>query len=285
MNISAIQFIIVLYKQALGSSASFLSLQKALEEIGERASLFVYDNSPEEQKIPDSIVTQFLDFTYVHDAENRGLSVAYNLGAEHARMEGKQWLFLLDQDTKFPSNALKSYLKEIAANPDINLFAPILQIANGLFMSPCHYKYKWGKLMKSVHPGMYSFENTAPVNSGICVNLNAFLAAGGYNERIRLDGADYQFIERFKKNNTRYLVLDVCFHQDFSLFDNNTESLLNRFSLFLADVKNFERETVIDDMLYARLAFVRMLNLFLQTKNLKFPALYWSRYLWGKNAQ
>jgi rhamnosyltransferase len=279
MNIAEIQFVIVLYKQNLAESKSFLALKASLHKLQEKGDLFIYDNSPDRQDVAAATELEFKETIYIHDSANSGLSVAYNAASKHANLRGKKWMFLLDQDTYFPEDTLMKYIQAINLYPDFKLFAPILQIANGLFMSPCRYKYKWGKLMKSVEPGVYSFQDTAPVNSGICVNLDAFLAVGGYNEKIRLDGADYQFIERFKKTNKNYMVLDIKFHQDFSMFDTDETSLTSRFSLFLKDVKNFERDTVLDDLMYARLAFVRMLKLTLQTKSAKFLSLYLNSYL------
>lgn len=274
MTVSDIQFVIVLYKQQLAASKSFLALKASLDKLQEKGHLFIYDNSPEPQEVHNHTADRFEEAIYVHDPANGGLSLAYNAAARQARQSGRKWLFLLDQDTSFPEDTLAQYLQAIEVNPGFQLFAPILQIANGLFMSPCRYKYKWGKLMKSVEPGPHRFADTVPVNSGLCVNLDAFLAVRGYNERIRLDGADYQFIERFKKQYPTYMVLDIRFHQDFSLFDTNEASLTSRFALFLADVSNFERESFMDALLYARLAFVRMLHLSLQTKKPVFLKMY-----------
>jgi GT2 family glycosyltransferase len=279
MVISDIQFVIVLYKQDLAESRSFIALKASLDKLHEKGSLFIYDNSPQIQEVASVTQDTFQESIYVHDPTNSGLSVAYNTASRHAKKKDRKWLFLLDQDTHFPDDTLLKYMQAIELHPEFQLFAPILEIADGLFMSPCRYKYKWGKLMKSVEPGVYSFSDTAPVNSGICVNLDAFFAVGGYNENIRLDGADYQFIERFKKKHENYLVLDIRFHQDFSLFDRDETSLINRFSLFLKDVSNFERDNFLDEVLYARLAFVRMLKLTLQTRSRKFLALYLNSYL------
>ena len=284
MHITEFQFVIVLYKQSLAESRSFKALKRSLEMLQEKGNLFVYDNGPVVQKSSAVTTVAFEEVTYIHDPDNSGLSVAYNAAARHGQLRGKKWLFLLDQDTDFPKETLLTYLTAIQAHPEFKLFAPMLQIANGLYMSPCQYRYKWGKLMKSVEPGVYSLRDTAPVNSGICVNLDAFFAVGGYNEKIRLDGADYQFIERFKKQYDDYLVLDINFQQDFSLFDTDQASLTTRFSLFLKDVRNFERETFTDEVLYARLAFVRMLKLTLQTKSTKFFRMYLNSYLLKKDS-
>ncbi len=283
MIVSDIQFVIVLYKQQLAASKSFLALKASLDRLKEKGNLFIYDNSPEKQPYASLTQDRFQESIYVHDPENGGLSVAYNAAARHAGQSGRKWLFLLDQDTTFPEDTLEQYLRSIEAHPEIELFVPILQIANGLFMSPCRYKYKWGKLMKSVEPGLHAFADTVPVNSGLCVNLEAFLAVGGYNENIRLDGADYQFIERFRKKYPTYMVLDIRFYQDFSLFDTDESSLASRFSLFLADVSNFERHSLLDSLLYARLAFVRMLHLTMQTKSKTFLSMY-LRSLFKNNA-
>jgi GT2 family glycosyltransferase len=265
--ISDIQFVIVLYKCKLQDSATFLSITAALEteSIDTKVDLYVYDNSPYKQE--PTVSSEHWTITYKSDILNTGLSSAYNVAASHARTSEKKFLLLLDQDTEFPLNTITVYLESINNNLNVKLFAPILKIQNGKIMSPCRYVNKWGKLIDHIAPGINSLDNYVPVNSGLCVSLEHYFASGQYNEKIRVDGADFQFIERFKKKiETRFYVLDLQIEQDFSLFESDINNILTRFKIFLIDVKNFDREDWKDDYYYGRIALIRTIKLLLQTK-------------------
>lgn len=265
--ISDIQFVIVLYKCKLQDSITFNSLSTALKKENHdvRPDLYVYDNSPYKQD-------QFLEnnnwtITYISDLSNAGLSLAYNLAASHALTLNKKFILLLDQDTEFPLHSIKTYLDSINDNMHVSLFAPILKIQNDKIMSPCRYVNKWGKLIDNISPGSQSLDNYVPVNSGLCINLKHYFLAGKYNENVKVDGADFQFIERFKKRiGKNFYVLNLMINQDFSLFDTDLNSVLPRFKIFLQDVKNFERENIMDDYYYGRIALIRTIKLLMQTR-------------------
>jgi GT2 family glycosyltransferase len=267
--LSNIQFVIVLYKCALQNAASFISISKSLKKHVDnkaiRCSLFVYDNSPYLQEFAS--LESFWDIVYKNDPNNSGLSVAYNQAAEHAKQNNKQFLILLDQDTTFPVNSMDIYMQSINANSDINIFAPILRIANGKIMSPCKYVNKWGKLIDSIASGPNNLDKFVPVNSGLCVNLDSYFIAGGYNEDVKIDGADFQFLERFKKKVGKvFYILDLEVYQDFSLFEIDVNNIMSRFVILLKDVRNFERTGLLDTYFYNRIVLIRALNIFMQTK-------------------
>lgn len=278
--ISDIQFVIVLYKCKLEDSVTFISLGSALEKEGTqtKADLYVYDNSPYIQE--NSTQSEYFNITYNSDILNGGLSLAYNLAASYAKIENKKYLLLLDQDTNFPLHSLSVYLDGINSNTDIKLFAPILKIQNGMLMSPCKYANKWGKLINFIPPGIHWLEQYVPVNSGLCIRLEDYFLAGSYNENIKVDGADFQFIERFKKKaDNRFCVLNLVIQQDFSLFETDLQNILPRFKIFLTDVQNFERANVVDHYYYGRIALIRTIKLLLQTKKKKILEYYLKYYL------
>lgn len=265
--ISDIQFVIVLYKCKLQDSVTFLSLSEAMEKNHRlhKADLYIYDNTPYEQD--NLIKSQYWNIETKSDLLNSGLSVAYNSAALHAKNSNKKYILLLDQDTDFPLNSIEVYLQSINNNIDIKLFAPILKIENGKIMSPCRYVKKWGKLIDHVPLGELSLNKYVPVNSGLCISLNEYFDAGGYNEKILVDGADFQFIERFKKKiGTSLYVLNLEIAQNFSLFETDFQNILLRFKIFLTDVKNFDRNNWVDNFYYGRVALIRTIKLFMQTR-------------------
>lgn len=263
--LSDIYFVIVLYKTELANCESFISLSNDKTSGQRNISLLVYDNSPDRQDMEKSM--GFWNIDYIHDKENSGLSKAYNIGAKKAQSIGKKLIFLLDQDTIFPENSLNTYLKSINDHSDINLFAPILRVKNGKIMSPCKYIKKWGKFIDKLDPGIYRLNNYVPVNSGLCIDLEAFQAVGGYNESVKLDGADFQFIERLKKKYDRFCVLNIEAFQNFSMFDDDNSKIIIRYKMFLDDISNFETFQRWDKLYYLRIALIRTFFVLKQTRN------------------
>ncbi|SIS78339.1 Glycosyltransferase, GT2 family [Chryseobacterium ureilyticum] len=281
ININDIQFVIVLYNETLNNSESFQTVTKSLNtlNITEKASLFVYDNSPIPQKLEEY---EQWSTEYINDPKNSGLSKAYNCAAEYASQNNKKWLFLLDQDTEFPENALELYLRAMNKYESIYMFVPVLNIENGKIMSPFISKHKWGRFAKTIDPGIHYFNKTSPVNSGLCVRLDKFDEVGGYNENVKVDGADFQFIERYKRKFSSYYVLDVQGFQNFSLFESDINKVIKRYKIFLADVKRFETHETTDIFFYHLLALKRTTRLFLDTKKIIFFKIFFSNYIFNR---
>lgn len=263
------QFVIVLYKTDILQSVSYQSMLMGKKDI----SLLIYDNSPISSSSHDKLDPAW-NTVYHHDPLNSGLSAAYNLGAEIAQQSAKSHLILLDQDTTFPSGILDQYEDSITKFEGIGLFSPILKMNNGLVMSPCRYKNHRGKAIESINPGLHSLDRYMPVNSGLCISVNSFFSAGGYNVKVKVDGADFQFLERYKTIDKRFVVMDAICTQDFSAFDPNFESVMKRFVIYQNDVSNYEVRGWRDKYYHARNLFIRMAYLTIQHKTLAFFKQY-----------
>ena len=155
--------ILVVYKRRLEECEAFQSILK-MHKSGQLLNLFVYDNSPEPQRIFNY---QGLSIIYKHDSQNSGLSKAYNIGAVQAKNDKLDWILLLDQDTILPANILSKYHFAIHERPNIRLFVPILMLDNKKIFSPCIYRYKRGFHPKEVKKGVDQLDRLAPVNSGM----------------------------------------------------------------------------------------------------------------------
>ena len=268
-----IQFVLVLYKEKLENSESFNTISQSIKKLNliEPVSLFIYDNSPISQKMPENNIWKI---EYFHDSKNSGLSKAYNTAAQYAKEHNKKWLFLLDQDTVFPEDTIEKYLKTMSKHLNICIFAPILNVENGNITSPYQYKYRKRKVLKNITPGIHSLKRTGPVNSGLCISLEGFWNVGGYNEKVRVDGADFQFIERFKRFDDKYYVLDIYAFQNLSHFETNTDKLIEIYRIFLRDVKAFEKFEKFDVWANFSLKLKRTLKLTLQTKKISFLRIF-----------
>jgi GT2 family glycosyltransferase len=264
-----ILFVIVLYKTKLEESTSFITLSENLESLNSLAELVVYDNSPGKINQGSIIKIRNWSITYIQDPSNPGISKAYNEAFKIGKKQHKQWLLVVDQDTFFPPDALTIYLASLKKFPDAKLFAPVLK-SNQLIVSPTRYILKRGFPLKQVKPGLNSLDYISPINSGLFINLEAFEKAGGYNEKVKLDFSDYQFIERFKQKYQHFVLMDlICIH-GLSTNDNSTlESSLTRYRYF-CEGAYFSTITKVDKFLYWGITIFRALSLAKQFKTLIF---------------
>lgn len=262
--------VIVLYKESLYSSRTYLSLLRSNPDL----SIFIYDNSP----TPMHNQSEFSSYIYVHDPLNRGVSYAYNRGAEYAQINNFDWILLLDQDTKFPDQLISSYREFINRYPTINLFSLVLALQDGSYFSPIlEKKTRLNGLF--IEPGVYKLKDFRLVNSGLLVNVGAFWKSGGYNEAAYLDFSDFQFIKRFRKNYNSFCIVPGVAIQDFSSKQLDLNKSQFRFSIFCECAKACETDSLLERLNIHYTVFRRMCGLLLQFKKLTFLNIFIKKYL------
>ncbi len=257
---------LVLYRKALDESPAFASLTACMERAGSCMDILVYDNSPIPMARPDRLDE---NISYVHDPSNPGVSKAYNTGFRMARQMGKKWLLLLDQDTEFPPEALERYESTMSHNKTAVLFAPIL-VSKGKVYSPCGYTSRVGFPLRRIQPGLWSVKGKSLLNSGICIDIEAFERVGGFDESMPLDFADHDFITRYKKHFDSFVLVDVTCRHGFS--DNQSTDLdasLGRFRCYCRGAGNSIR-SVQDAFSFLALVIVRAVRLSLRHKSFRF---------------
>lgn len=270
--------IVILYNQKIAESFTVLTLNDELQKLNRRMTIFVYDNSPVSDGENTIASIGNLDIIYHHDKDNGGLSTGYNRGARVAKDLEKKWVLLLDQDTTF-DNLLLSFHLSIQKHPDVNLFVPIVKLSNGVIFSPSIVKHKRGYSPKVFFPGVYNLMKFSPVNSGMLISLKLFHEVGGYNEKIKVDFCDFQFIEKVLLKEPLFVVVDSVAIQDFSAFEPSVEKQLRRFNIYLSDVKNCNKPTLNDKFGFFYTVTRHALGLTYKLKNLKFMNLYIKKYL------
>lgn len=263
--------VIVLYKTNFLQSKTYRSLL-----CNESIAIYIYDNSPEAQEIDQELSNRII---YIHNPLNPGLSFAYNKAAEFASNNGFEWVLLLDQDTSFPENIFSEYKFEINNNPKIKLFVPKIKVLNEKYISPTQVKNHIGKLSNTAPSGITSLWEYMPINSGMMINVDAFLSVGGYNENVKLDYSDYQFIEKFRQQfNSFFILQSVCF-QEFSNEVQSTVQLLDRYKIFCNCIRNCKRNNTYDKYLYLWIVLKRGMSLTTRTGNLNFIRILFKYYL------
>ena len=79
---------------------------------------------------------------------------------------------------------------------------------------------------------MQPLEGKSVLNSGIFIRADAFNKAGKYNEQLRLDFSDFDFIDRLRIYHQNFVLVNLeCSHQ---FFDNQLDlsKAVERFKIY-----------------------------------------------------
>ncbi|MBB6127046.1 glycosyltransferase [Mucilaginibacter lappiensis] len=276
--------VIVLYKTKLSDSKTFLSLTRSLIVNNSKLDLLVYDNSPE-YNVECKFEYPEWNITYMPDINNGGVSKAYNIGTDIATKDKKKWIIIFDQDTTFPENTISVYTQAIIDYPHCKLFSPIMLIANNKIISPCKFKFMRGISLNDIKPGYNTLSNLSVINCGMCIDINSFKKNGGYNERIKLDFSDHDFIKRLKHVVTKeFVVLDLKVYHELSTANKNSfKSDLIRFDYYLSGSRNMSA-SFIERFLLKINGLFRATKLCFKHKNISFGK-YFLNHLFKKAAK
>lgn len=266
--ISEIIAVVVLYNMKVSESLALKTINDSLQSLGV-LDIVLYDNSENAMYHGDSLYEN-LNIIYKHDATNQGLGVAYNYAVNIGVEYEKKWIVLFDQDTIFTENLFSEYISSIKKYPKCSLFAPILKLDDNSIFSPSCYFFKRGFKLKRVSVGIQSLSRMSPVNSGMMIRIQDFKACGGYNEKIKLDFSDFQFIEKFKRKQNTFVIINSIGIQDFSNSISDPIKLNARYELFCQSVIQCERQSIIDGFQFVIVSFMRAFMLFSKTGKIIF---------------
>ncbi|WP_026516520.1 glycosyltransferase [Butyrivibrio sp. MC2021] len=141
--------------------------------------LVIIDNSDfSNKKLIDSFNSQSIDFVYIPNYRNAGLAKAINMGMQIICSLKMDWCLIFDQDSKIANNILREYKNVIEKNKTkkIGIIGP-QHIYDNRKLLPIHGTKKKRWLMLS----------------GNLINVNAYIAIGGFNEGFFLDGLDVDY--------------------------------------------------------------------------------------------
>lgn len=250
----------IIYNEVLYESNTYRTLYHNLSDV------FIIDNSEES---PNKKVPLKESWIYLEQKNNPGISKSYNIAAEYAKRKGYNWILLTDQDTTFPPDAIDVYKSAIENNPRIKMFLPKVKIMIGEFMSPVKSTHYFSRLSHYSPSGRINPKKYAIINSGLCINVDAFFEAGGYNEKVWLDFADIQFIEKFAKKYDEAYVIDLECIQSFSNEGQNINQKINRFKLFCDSIKHYEPSNRLNIFWIFCVTLKRAVSLCKQSKSIK----------------
>jgi len=189
-NQSNILAVIVLYNTKLEDSTTFNTLRTSIEtsSLNSQIEIVVYDNSSVSQAVETT-----LNILYVHDAENGGVSKAYNKALGLALQRGCDWLLLLDQDSELPLNFIDNCFSDLQLqddNPAIVAIVPTV-VCGSEWISPC--KVGWGGKLYPIrdHSARLPLYEITAINSGALVKVAFLDSIGGFNNEYWLDMLDH----------------------------------------------------------------------------------------------
>jgi len=272
---NSLSFFIVTYGEIYYQTEAYETLIRSAKLAGlHRPDIYIYDNTDKVGwSIPKDMNMEGV--VYHHDSSNAGVSTAYNFLASKAFATATQWIVLLDQDTKLNENAVACYQRASKRlYPGIK--APRLYVNSSLF-SPVRLILHRSSKLRKIATGLHKFENLSMVNSGLMIHKDLFLAAGGYNEKIKLDFADFDFIGRIKKIESHFEVLDIDFEHEASYNEQNMDKALTRYKIFLSDISQCSKPFLSDKFGYNLVKLLHTLKLSVRFRHPAFVVLYIKR--------
>ena len=264
--------IIVLYRAHLHECPSYLTFLKnsLIQEF------MVYDNSPKDFHVD----TTSLDTraVYQRDIHNGGLSKAYNTAAKYAEEKGYERILLLDQDSTVPPNALDSYLQ---ADPSSPLWAPMMISGENTPFSPVCVNC-FNLKARPTPPGYHALSVLNPVNSGMCIQIKAFVQAGGYNEKVKLDYADFEFCKRLRRYFPTFQLLPLTVQQDFSNDNPSPSALIFRHRLYLESAAECQHTTCLEWLRHQYQICKHTIALTIKTRSFRTISQYFRFFIFSR---
>ncbi|MBT8944372.1 hypothetical protein BTJ16_04070 [Lactobacillus delbrueckii subsp. bulgaricus] len=158
----------------------------ALRELVDR--VIVVDNGSVNLTDIKKIIGGIGSISLIENQRNLGIARALNEIMETAIEYEYSWVLTMDQDSVVPTNLVSEYVKYLDSS--VGMLCPIIFDRN-----------------KNQLPTTYlgTHEVKECITSGSLVNVSAWQKVNGFDEKLFIDGVDFDFCERIKKSNYRIL--------------------------------------------------------------------------------
>ena len=171
-------------------------VQRIQSYLNEVTTLYILDNS--ENNTGHKALLKTLDtdkVVYLHDGENKGISIRLNQAAILAAEQQAEWLLTMDQDSYFPANIVAQYfncLENSLSKENTAMFG--VQFLNAPLHADCAF-----------------VEAKHLITSGSIVNLNIFQIIGGFDEALFIDKVDHEYCLRARALNYKVIEFSNIF--------------------------------------------------------------------------
>ncbi|QQV03726.1 MULTISPECIES: glycosyltransferase [Chryseobacterium] len=241
-NNKPILFGIVSFREKYWKCKSFLSLIKSykISQFDNNLNIAIYDNTDYEiwDVACDLELGSNIYIHYFRDQSNSGISAAFNHFSMVANINNFEWVVFLDQDTYLPKDFYRSYF-ERSLNSRNNIVLPIVR-SNKKILSPTKYSFYRTSKLNDI-PSEVLLKNITAINSGIMIRNDFFIANSGYEKKLRIDFCDHEFIERLNNREIFADIIKVYLEQEFSSEINDKSKAIERYRLFLKDMKQYRK--------------------------------------------
>lgn len=270
-----VMIVTVIYRRRLKETAVYKTL------LHDKPHVTIIDNTPDAED-PGDLPSGWI---FRKAPDNPGLSSAYNRASRFAGESGCKWLLIADQDTVFPDETVNAYTEAVAAEADrgISVFFPEVKIGDGSYISPVPMEHYRTFPANGPLDGVVDLDNTAVINSGLMVSVEAFEKAGGYKEDVFLDFSDFQFIERLCHAGYRHgFVVPIVLRQDFSNLTDSSSQKQHRYDMFCRSLSAYEPYAPNKHSHIRDIAFRRAVSLCVATKSMQ-PLRTFAKYFRKSN--
>jgi rhamnosyltransferase len=107
------------------------------------------------------------------------------------------------------------------------------------------------------------------------VHLDLFFEAGGYNENIKLDFADFVFLDKVRVKTKLFEVLPLWPVQSFSFLEHTPQQAIKRYEIYVKDLAHCPRSGWVDKLAYGTLGWMHMVNQTWRYRSIKFLMIWW----------
>jgi GT2 family glycosyltransferase len=223
--------VIVLYKLAPESSASFQSLCRALKRVPPGAinlRVLLHDNTPNAGS--PGTLPEFAIYNY--SSTNRGIAEVYNNALEIATRDKFDWLLTLDQDTELPETFLSelvAVITKIASCSEIAAIVPQI-VEHGRVLSPEYLLFNSFSRYFPIGFQGVSEKATFAFNSASTLRVNSLREIGGYDRLFWLDYSDASMYSRLHKGGKKvYVAGNIQVEHQFTMTDKKQRLTAARY--------------------------------------------------------
>src|SRR5690606_38017857 len=137
-------------------------------------------------------------------------------------------------------------------------------------------KFYYGSHLKNVLYGKQDFGTNSLVNSGMLITVDSFRKVGGYNEKVKLDFSDHQFIEDYKQKYKQFVLVESTCIQSFSAIEDSKEKQIIRFRYYCEGVYNFKAKSRFAKVLMIPYLFFKAMKKSLKFRSLMFFQIFFN---------
>lgn len=231
--------VVVLYQRDLEGTEPWSGLSNLMQDSAQTTNLrliqvLIYDNSPQSMKfmapLPDWA-------TYVHCPENGGTAAAYRHAAELARQLCAEWLLLLDQDSRLPSDLLAVASQALDSLHSNSTAALLPRVRHGIHLiSPA--RINWCGSVLPIAAATSKYKIITGIASGALLRVEDFLNLGPLPKTLWLDFVDHYIFLRLQQTGKKIKVIDIELQHDLSVrtpalvSDQRLQSILDGEAVF-----------------------------------------------------